>query len=321
MLRVRVCVNSIIAIKKWPRLSQRAYFVQYWVLRDVDLKNPVRVRVRVRVCVRLSFFDEEYVGGQRVPSPIADPQPPRVAFFDEEYVEGQRVPSLTAPPTEPALLQPDTNPNKRPPSPKSPSMIPPKIAKLRDNIQHALDTRRVLPEFPATRIPKPEFNLGVTTAMNAQIEQRDRIEVELVTLHERDAVQSLPDYDEEYLRLTTRLNDINNTLFEIYAQFIDKPSRPYPDPDEPSANLAMTLPDTANEIPCPYQHISALEPPPVTRPDMAVITLNEVTARALFARVRISETDVTALADYGASHIQSASGIGGTCAATSRVQP
>ena len=29
------------------------YFVQYWDLRDVDFKNPVRVRVRVRarVCV------------------------------------------------------------------------------------------------------------------------------------------------------------------------------------------------------------------------------------------------------------------------------
>ncbi len=35
-------------------LSQRAYFVQYWVLRDVDLKNPVRVRVRVRVRVCVS---------------------------------------------------------------------------------------------------------------------------------------------------------------------------------------------------------------------------------------------------------------------------
>jgi hypothetical protein len=49
--------------------------------------------------------------------------------------------------------------------------------------------------------------------------------------------------------------------------------------------------------------MSILEPPPATTPNMTLITLNEVTARALFARASPSAVGVTALADSGASHI------------------
>jgi hypothetical protein len=65
----------------------------------------------------------------------------------------------------------------------------------------------------------------------------------------------------------------------------------------------MTLPAPADGIPCPYQHIAALVPPPATSPNMTVISVNETTARALFARVSHSSKCVTALADSGATHI------------------
>jgi hypothetical protein len=87
---------------------------------------------------------------------------------------------------------------------------------------------------------------------------------------------------------------------------LDRPSRPYQEPAESSAHLAMTqpgLPVSAGD-PCPYQHISALPPSPNTVPQMPVITMSDSTAHALFTRRRYSPTTgVTALADSGASHV------------------
>jgi hypothetical protein len=139
--------------------------------------------------------------------------------------------------------------------------------------------------------------------MSSLIAQRDQVEADLVILHDRDADYTLPNYDAEYLRLTTQLHDSNRTLYTIYARYLDRPSRPYPEPEETSSNMAMTFVSPTDDTPCPYQHISTLPPHPATTPHMTLITLNDFTAQALFARAVTSSMEVTALADSGASHI------------------
>jgi hypothetical protein len=76
-----------------------------------------------------------------------------------------------------------------------------------------------------------------------------------------------------------------------------------PELPEPSAHMAMAVLDPANEVPCPYQHISAIPSPLPTTPHMEVINLNEPTARALFTRKMGTGTGIMSLADSGASHI------------------
>ncbi len=55
--------------------------------------------------------------------------------------------------------------------------------------------------------------------------------------------------------------------------------------------------------PCPYGHIAELPSHPITRPNMAVIDVTEATSQALFARLDPTATEVSALADSGASHV------------------
>ncbi len=137
---------------------------------------------------------------------------------------------------------------------------------LCDTIQRALARLEPMPDFPANQIPKPEFNPGVHDAMEALIARRNATEAELVTLHDRDAAHPLPQYDDEYLRLSTQVHDTNRTLYAIFARYLDRPSRPYPEPEEPSAHMAMALPalqmtSRAHISTCPFLSHPLPQPP------------------------------------------------------------
>ncbi len=78
------------------------------------------------------------------------PSPPpgtRMSFFDEEYVEGQRVPS----PTE-GEATPDPSPIDASASSAVAREPPADIANLRDRIYHNLLHRTYMPNFPAAKV-------------------------------------------------------------------------------------------------------------------------------------------------------------------------
>jgi hypothetical protein len=161
-----------------------------------------------------------------------------------------------------------------------------------------------MPDFPADRVPPiAEFNPSVHIAMTRILAEHDTVEANLDTLHDLDAVTPLRNYDEEYARLTGKLSTYDRSLYAIYARYLDRPSAPYDLPAEPSANMAVAVHDPAGESICPYQHMSTITLPPPTIPQMPVITLDEDTARALFARTETTGQEITALADSGATHI------------------
>jgi len=109
-------------------------------------------------------------------APKAPSPPPgsRMSFFDEEYVGGQRVPS----PTE-GEATPDPSPIDARTSSAVAREPPADIANLRDRIYHNLIYRTYMPEFPAARIPSPMFNPSVHLAMVDLVAQRNKTEADL----------------------------------------------------------------------------------------------------------------------------------------------
>jgi hypothetical protein len=190
---------------------------------------------------------------------------------------------------------------------------PENIARLRDMIQRALLQSGALPDFPSGRIPSAEFNPTVNAAMHALTVQRDHFDAALLRMVNDEAEDGTPvldpnrDYEDEYHHLSAQHNAHNRALYTIYAQYLDRPSRPYQRPVESSANMAMTLhaPQVTGKEPppCPYGHIAELPSHPIMRPNMVVIDVTEATSQALFARLDPTATEVSALADSGASYV------------------
>ena len=195
----------------------------------------------------------------------------------------------------------------------NPRRAPPEnIARMRDQIRRAL----LLPDIPAfstNRIPSAEFNPSVHAAMRSRMAERDEVEdaLDRMALNEEvDGARCDPprDYDEAaYQRLRTQLDTHDRFLWATYARYLDWPSGPYQAPAEPSANMAMTVPTpvvpAADALQCPYVHIADMPPYPITTPNMVVIQVPATTAQVLFARMDPSATEVSALADSGASHV------------------
>jgi hypothetical protein len=156
------------------------------------------------------------------------------------------------------------------------------------------------------------FNPSVHLAMVDLVAQRNKTEADLSDMLLDKAADGTPldpnrDYEQAYQRLSSHVNDLNRALYVIYAQYLDRPSKPHQQPEESSAHLALTLRRATTtgpeDPPCPYQHIADLPLGPTTNPTMATIVLHEITSRALFTRMTPQPLGVTALADSGASHV------------------
>ncbi len=122
-----------------------------------------------------------------------------------------------------------------------------------------------MPDFPATRIPSAEFNPTVNAAMHDLTAQRDRWDADLHLMVHNKAADGPPldpnrDYETEYQLASAQLNECDRSLYTIYADYLDRPSRPSQQPAESTANMAMTLPsrpltDEETSL-CPYGHIA-----------------------------------------------------------------
>jgi hypothetical protein len=271
--------------------------------------------------MRTSFFDEECVSGQRVSSPIemegpsVPPPEPIKSLFDEGYVSSRHVPSpigMEGPSVPPQGPIGAIGPRAEPGAASSHSGPLEHIARLRDRIRRALRQQRPMTDFPVTRISSAEFNPTVNAAMHDLTAQRDRWDAGLHLMVHNEAADGFPldpnrDYESEYQHASAQLNECNRSLYTIYADYLDKPSRPFQQPSESTANMAMTLssrPLTDEETsPCPYGHIADQPSPPPTIPNMVVVEVTAETSRALFTRLDASATAVCALADSGASHV------------------
>jgi hypothetical protein len=95
-----------------------------------------------------------------------------------------------------------------------------------------------MPEFPSSRIPNAKFNPSVTAAMAALVVQRDQLDAELHRMVHNEAEDGTPtldpnrDYEDDYRRLSAQLNDCNRSLYTIYAQYLDRPSRRFQQPPD-----------------------------------------------------------------------------------------
>jgi hypothetical protein len=155
------------------------------------------------------------LAASRSPSPLPGA---RMSFFDEEYVEGRRVPSPT---------EGEATPEPRPMNTSASSAVshepPAHIANARDRIYHNLFHRDIMPDFPAARIPPPMFNPSVHLAMVELVAQRNKTEADLSDMVLDKAADGTlldpnRDYEPAYQRLSSHINDFNRALYVIYAQ-------------------------------------------------------------------------------------------------------
>ncbi len=166
---------------------------------------------------RTSFFDEEYVAGRRVPSPVemeGPPVPPQeqIKTLFDEYDSSRRASSST-----------EMEERAAPEVASSHGGPPEHIARLRDRIQHAMRQRRPMPDFPAARIPSVGFNSTVRAAMQDLVAQRDRWDNDLHLMVHDEAADGSPlepnrDCEQEYQHASAQLNTCNRSLYTIYAQ-------------------------------------------------------------------------------------------------------
>ena len=94
-----------------------------------------------------------------------------------------------------------------------------------------------MPDFPAARIPSPMFNPSVHLAMVDLVAQRTKTEADLSDMvldKAADGTRLDPnlDYEPAYQRLSSHINDLNRALYVIYAQYLDRPSKPHQQPEE-----------------------------------------------------------------------------------------
>ena len=184
------------------------------------------------------------LAASRAPSPFPVA---KMSFFDEEYVEGRRVPSPTEEEATPMPM--DTSASS------TVSHGPPAhIASQMDRIYQNLLQRDTMPDFPVARIPSPMFNPSVHLAMVGLVAQRNKAEADLSDMVLDKAADGTlldpnRDYEPAYQRLSSHIKDLNRALYVIYAQFLDRPSKPYQQPEESSAHLALTLPRQTTTVP------------------------------------------------------------------------
>jgi hypothetical protein len=179
-----------------------------------------------------------------ISSSVTDTPPVvRLSFFDEEYTSGRRVPSPTDTQTGPPVISQRT------------AGPPDDIARLRDRINRALSLHVPMPNFPGARIPATAtFNPSVHAAMTDLVQRRDRCEHELHLMVHDEAADGTPldpqrNYEPEYERFSERIIECNRQLYTIYARYLDRPSRPLLLQPEASvqqpadsANMAVMLP-------------------------------------------------------------------------------
>ena len=83
--------------------------------------------------------------------------------------------------------------------------------------------------------------------MTSMVARRDRIDADLHNMVRDEAADGSPldphrDYEAEYQSLSAQQNDCDRALFATYAQFLDRPSRLYQEPANPSAHLTPCSP-------------------------------------------------------------------------------
>jgi hypothetical protein len=161
------------------------------------------------------------------PSDTAPPRPSaapasRLSFFDDEYVGGQRVPS---PPTDtPAAGHTDP-----------PALMPSQIdlaletdeesQQMADRINHLLLTRDYVGDFKPHLIPSLAIAPETHHRLMDLLTHRNRIESDLENLHDDIAADGTPldptrDIEPEYERLSTICNNLNREMLTEYAQFL-----------------------------------------------------------------------------------------------------
>jgi hypothetical protein len=151
--------------------------------------GPLAEQANTRIFGAQSLHTE--LEASKAPSP---PPGARMSFFDEEYVGGQRVPSPTQ-----GEATPDPSPIDAPASNAVSREPPAYIANMRDRIYHNLIYRTYMPEFPEARIPSPMFNPSVHLAMVDLIAQRNKTEVDLSDmLLDKAADGTLLDLNRDY---------------------------------------------------------------------------------------------------------------------------
>ncbi len=238
----------------------------------------------------------------------------RMSFFDEEYVQGRRVPSPPAtieidfePPEEIANLRVEIERVLA-----STGWVPDFKAARIPSLQRDATTHLALQALLSQRIQ-------TETELNAMYSDKapDGTPLDPEQDLEGDYNRMHPgrDFEKDYHRLNALYIDLNRRMYTLFLDYLNDPSRPQRKRKAQDMALSAIMhippPNTSNAArtdigpPCPYVHIAALPTPPLTSPLLEHIHFIEEGHRAMIASTVPSPyaNSVSAIADSGASHV------------------
>jgi hypothetical protein len=146
------------------------------------------------------------------------PTSPRMSFFDEEYTGGRRVPS-------PVLQQTVSPPaNASEGSSNLGGVAPEECLAIQARIQSVLNQQYV-PEFKDHLIPSLNSAPDYHRRLQELVQRRNRVESGLDNLLNDQAADGTPlspnrDSEPEYLRLSALVQKINRSMLTIYAEYL-----------------------------------------------------------------------------------------------------
>ncbi len=247
--------------------------------------------------------------------------PPRMSFFDNEYVQGRRVPS---PPQTAMEL------NFEPPH--AVDYVRNNIANLLAHSTWLPDFKEHrIPSIQ--RNPQVHHELVALMQQRAGVE-RDLMDMLEDRAADGTPLDPTRNFDKEYERLNQLYDDLNRAMFNCYLVYIDDkaftrekkrkadialgamaeadtpPMVRLPGAEPAALMVAGSVPSTQPDTglpPCPYQHASEQPPQTPTSPQMNTVEVQvpPTLARALLVHQfpPPGGPGVTAIADSGASHI------------------
>ena len=259
--------------------------------------------------------------------PMIPPAPtsPRMSFFDEEYAGGRRVPS-------PVLQQTVSPPaNAEEGSSNRDGVAPEDLLTIHARI-HSVLNQQYLPEFKEHLIPSHERAPDYHNRLHELLQRRNRVESRLEILLKDEAPDGTPlspsQYSEpEYMRLSALVDKINRSMLTIYADYLGAQAKYIQDskslpaarkrpsdtadmvrPAKQAATIHTTDPANTTDtitVPRPYEHARDQPVPPPTTPQFEEINLTDTGNRALLAGIPVQahSLGISAIADTGASHI------------------
>ena len=151
------------------------------------------------------------------PSPRAtthQQQAPRTSFYDEEYVHGQRVVRTTRPSS-----------SDFDPEPQLTAVLnhtDPNMTRVRARIAHALTQRDHVPDFRVQDIPPRETNASLHDRLTELMAQRDATENDIMDMLEDRNADGTPlnpkrDYERAYHAASARHNQRNRDMWHAYT--------------------------------------------------------------------------------------------------------